>query len=296
MNGVIRRFYTCLALCLACLSNAWASADVCQDPVMHSRLSVGFNIQDDSVIDQRPGEIGLENRETDLRFKTASEKFLFGIGHRYSIFDIDAIPAATNGHLHTYYLPLHLLTGDERNGLRISIAPAWSLSSNVGDSFGDYKDDSFQLLAALIWGRSISDRTTLRFGLCGDHRFGEYQIYPSLSVQWQFHPDWDLQLGFPNSQLSYQVSAPVSSTLRIGPDGNEWFVLDKSLTISSQFVYEAWAIEWVLDWQFHDDFTITASIGRQFHNRFEMTLLDQSRVRLSGEPITRVGAALEWRF
>jgi len=27
-----------------------------------------------------------------------------------------------------------------------------------------------------------------------------------------------------------------------------------------------------------------------------MTLLDQSRVRLSGEPVTRVGVALEWRF
>ena len=115
-------------------------------------------------------------------------------------------------------------------------------------------------------------------------------------MQWQFHPDWNLQLGFPNSKLSYQISAPLSSTLRIGPDGNEWFVLDKSLTISSQFVYEAYTLEWAFDWQLHDDFTITASIGRQFHNRFEMTLLDQSRVRLSGDPVTRVGAALEWRF
>jgi hypothetical protein len=278
------------------MSSAWASADVCQEPVMQSRLSFGFDTQDDAPIDQGPGEIGLENRETDLRFKTASNRALFGIRHRYSIFDIESLQAATNGHLHTYILPLHVLSGDERKGFRFSIAPAWSLSSNVGDRFDEYKDDSFQLLAALIWGRQLSERTGLHFGVCGDHRFGDYQVYPSLSVHLQFHPDWNLQLGFPNSRLSYQVSAPLSSTLRVGPDGNEWFVLDKTLAINSQFVYEAFSLEWIFDWQFHESLTFSASVGRQIHNRYEMTLVDQRRVRLSGDPVTRVGAALQWRF
>jgi hypothetical protein len=250
----------------------------------------------DSAIDQPTATIGLENRNVDLQFKTSGDKLLFGIGHRYSIFDIEPLQPATNGHLHTYFLPLHILSGNDDRGFRISIAPAWSLSSNVGDEFNDYKDDAFQLLAALIWGRRISDRTSLRFGLCGDHRFGGYQIYPAVAMEWQFHPDWNLQLGFPNSELSYQLSAPWSSKLRVGPDGNEWFVLDRSLTIQSQFVYEAWAIEWLFDWQFHDDFTVSASIGRQIRNEFEMTLLDQSRVRFSGDSVTRIGAALEWRF
>ena len=64
----------------------------------------------------------------------------------------------------------------------------------------------------------------------------------------------------------------------------------------SRFVYEAYPFEWVFNWQAHKDLMITASVGRQFHNRFEMTLLDKSRVRISSQPVTRVGAALEWRF
>ena len=61
---------------------------------------------------------------------------------------------------------------------------------------------------------------------------------------------------------------------------------------NSQFIYQAYAFDWAL----YESFAIAGSIGRQFHNRFEMTSLDQSRVRLSGDPVTRVGAALEWRF
>jgi hypothetical protein len=250
----------------------------------------------DSAIDQPTATIGLENRNVDLQFKTSGDKLLFGIGHRYSIFDVEPLQPATNGHLHTYFLPLHILSGNDDRGFRISIAPAWSLSSNVGDEFNDYKDDAFQLLAAVVWGKRLSDRVSLRYGICGDHRFGDYQVYPLFSVQWQFHPDWNAQIGFPTSKLSYQVTPKLSSTLRIAPDGNEWFVLDRMLTIKSQFVYEAYALEWTFDWALNESFVISASVGRQFHNRFEMTLLDQSRVRLSGDPVTRIGAALEWRF
>ncbi len=291
-----RAHVACLCLSLAFLSDVRASADVCEDPDRYSLLSFGLNNHSDSKIDQRAASVGLQNRNIDLQFKTSGDKLLFGIGHRYSIFDVDPLQPATNGHLHTYFLPLHKLTGTDDRSFRISIAPALSLSSNVGDRLNEYKDDAFQLLAALIWGKRLSDRVSLRYGICGDHRFGDYQVYPLLSVQWQFHPDWNAQLGFPTSQLSYQVSSKLSSIIRIAPDGNEWFVLDRNLENHSQFVYEAYALEWIFEWALNESFAITASVGRQIDNRFEMTLLDRSRVRLSSDPATRVGAALEWRF
>ena len=291
-----RAHIACLCLCLNFPSDAWASADVCEDPVRYSHLSIGLNNHSDSSVDQGPASVGLQNRNTDLQFKTRGDSWLFGIGHRYSIFDVDPLQPATNGHLHTYFLPLHKLTGHDDHGFRVSVAPAFSLSSNVGDRLNEYKDDAFQLLAALIWARRLSDRVSLRYGICGDHRFGDYQVYPSLGVHWQFHPEWNLQLGFPTSELSYRVSQNLTSMMRIAPDGNEWSVLDKSLTNNSQFVYEAYALEWTFDWALNESFVFSASFGRQFRNRFEMTLQDQSRVRLSGDPVTRVGAALEWRF
>ena len=187
----IFRVHVCFCLCLFCHSDARASADVCEDPVGYSHLSLELNNQSDSAIDQGPAFVGLQNRNVDLQFRTKGDSLLFGIGHRYSIFDVEPLQPATNGHLHTYFLPLHKLTGNDDRSFRISIAPALSLSSNVGDELNEYKDDAFQILAALIWGRRLSDRVSLRYGICGDHRFGEFQIYPALSVQWQFHPDWN---------------------------------------------------------------------------------------------------------
>jgi hypothetical protein len=286
----------CLCIYFICLSSALASVDVCQDPTAYSHLSIALDRHSDSTIDQVPGAIGQENRNFDLIFSTAEDDLLFGAGHRYTIFDIDPLQPGTNGHLHTFYLPLHKLTGDDRQSFRASFAPALSASSNVFDNRSKFSNDAVQFLAALVWSSRFSDRTSLRYGICGDHRFGDYQVYPVLSVQWQAHPDWAMQLGFPTSWLSYQISKRSSSMLRIMPDGNEWYVLDRSLSNPSRFVYESYALEWDFNWELRESFTITASVGRQFDNRFEMTLVDQSRVRLSSDTVTRVGVALEWNF
>ena len=121
-------------------------------------------------------------------------------------------------------------------------------------------------------------------------------MYPLLGVSWEPNPDWNVQLGFPNSHVSYQLSDRLSTQLRFAPDGNEWQVFDRSLAIRSQFVYEAYALEWAIDWDLLENFTLSASVGRQFDNQYEMTVLDQSRVHLTADDVTRIGAALEWRF
>ena len=64
----------------------------------------------------------------------------------------------------------------------------------------------------------------------------------------------------------------------------------------SQLVYEALLLEWAFNWQAYEHFTITASIGRQFHNRYDLTLLDDSQTRLSSDSVTRIGAGLSWHF
>lgn len=275
---------------------AWASVDICSDPQMQSRLSLEFTNFDEFSIDQGVGTIDQQYNNYDLLFSAAQGKYLFGVGHRYDIFDVNPTQTETNGHQHTFFLPFHMLSEGDRDSFRFSAAAGLSASSNLFNHSGVMTNDAVQLLAALVWGKDISTSVSLRYGVCGDHRFGEYRAYPAASVVWQPHPDWRIQLGFPDSRLSYRISDSFSSDVSISPDGNEWQVADKSLTNHSQFIYEAYAIEWSLDWVVRDRFTITASVGEQFHNRYELTLIDQSRVRLSGDTITRMGAALEWRF
>lgn len=285
-----------ICLILAFSSNARSGVDVCREPDMQSRLSVEIVNFDDGTFDQNPSSIERKNTNVDLLFATGNDKYLFGAGHRYDIFSIDPLPVATNGHLHTFFLPFHLLTGDEHRSLRVAVAAALSASSNGFDHSGELGSDAFQVLAAVTWGRRSSEQFGWRYGLCADHRFGDYRVYPTASMLWQLNADWEVELGFPDSAVRYRLNDVVSSELRLMPDGNEWFVLDRTLTTGSEFVYESYRVELGFDWRFYNGFVLNASVGRQFDNHYEMMLLDLSRISLSSDPVTRIGAAVEWRF
>ena len=295
MPPMVRHCLAGLCLSLACVSISLASVDICQQPSAYSQLSMAYYDHEKSSFETNVGETNQENTNFDLLFKL-NDNWAFGAGHHYTALNVDPLELQTNGYLHTFFLPLHRQSQSNRKSFRFSIAPALSASSNVIKSPGEYEADAVQLLAALVWSRQLSDRVDLRYGLCGDHRFGSYEIYPLVSVDWKPHADWTIELGFPTSQVTYQVSGSLTSSLRIAPDGNEWFIKDKSLAKQSQVVYEARLLEWTFNWQAHKRFTVTASVGRQFHNRYEMTLLDDSRVRLRSDSVTRIGAALAWRF
>ena len=292
---LVRNCLTGMCLSLFCFSNSLAGVDICRQPTVYSQLSIAYYKHEKSSFESGIGETKQENVNFDLLFKL-NDNWAFGAGHRYTILNVEPLELQTNGHLHTFFLLLHRQSQSDRKSFRFSIAPALSASSNVMRNPGEYQVDALQLLAALVWSRQLSDRMSLRYGVCGDHRFGRYEIYPLISVAWQPHADWTVELGFPASQLTYRVSASLTSSLRIAPDGNEWYVRDKSLQKRSRLVYEARMLEWAFNWQAHEHIVMTASVGRQFHNRYEMTLLDDSRVRLSSDAVTRIGAALAWRF
>lgn len=219
-----------------------------------------------------------------------------GAKHRYAILDIEPVEPQTNGHLHTLFLPLHRQSKSDAGGFRFSIAPALSASSNVMKDPGEYGADTVQLLAALVWSRKLSDSAELRYGLCGDHSFGKYAVYPSITLDWRPGPDLSIQLGVPVSRLGYQASRAVELSLGIFPDGNEWHVKSKDLEMQSTLVFRAWLIEFALRWQASEHLGVTVGVARAFENRYDITLLDGRRLTLSHDAATRLGAALDWRF
>lgn len=287
----------CIGVCilLSCPSMSLASADVCQQPNDYSHLSVKYYNHDESALSESIGRVNQENHDFDLQYKR-NETWLLGVGHRYVILDFDSIELQTNGHLHTLFFPLHRQSGSDSKNFRFSIAPALSASSNVIKDPGEYSADAYQLLAALEWSRKLSERTTLRYGVCGDNRFGGYKIYPSISVDWQPHAELMIELGFPTTRLTYQPLPNFNTSVRIAPSGNEWLVKSKDMERQSKLLFEATLLEWAVNWQAHTRFTISASVGRLIHSQFDVTLVDDSRARLSSDSVTRIGAALEWRF
>lgn len=289
---------SCLrGLCLLpfCVSSSMAGVDVCRQPAPYSHLSIAFSRQEASAIEPDVGEVDQENSRFDLQLQLRND-WTFGAGHRYTILDVDPLQPQTNGHLHTYFVALHKKRRLANSSVRFSIAPALSASSNIAKKPAEYKTDALQVLAALIWSRQLSDRSRLWYGACGDHRFGGYQIYPSVGIELRAADNWTIELGFPASHLTHRLSRNLRSSLGIGPDGNEWYVEDEGLEKQSRVVFEAWSLEWDVEWQLNEHFLITAGVGRQFRNRFELTLLDDSRVRFHSDPATRLSAAVAWRF
>lgn len=285
----------CVTFCVAWLSNSSASVDICQEPIADSHLAIRYHNSQASAFDGSPGETNLENYSTELLYKMNND-WILGFGHRSTVLNVDRLELQTNGYLHTFFFPVHRSIQSDKRHFRFSIAPALSASSNVSSDPDEYRSDALQLLAALIWDRQLSDRVSLHYGICADHRFGDYQAYPAAGINWQPGPKWTIEFGFPTSQISHELGKNLTTVLRIAPNGNEWYVKDKSLERRSQLVYEAYLIELALDWRAHKHIGFSASVGRDFHNRFKMTLLDGTRVRLSSDPATRAGVAFAWFF
>lgn len=285
---------TCIALGIAANASAHASATVCEEPSPESFAAVTFIDHEQAELAGQSGSTNQENQNFDVLVASPSTGFAWGFAHRYVIFDFTDIDPQTNAHLHTTFAPLHWTFPGRR--LRASVAPALSASSNVMGHPAEWEGETPQLLAALIATSQLFDEVGLRYGLCGDHRFGEYRLYPVAVVAWRFRTDWRMELGFPTSSLRYEPVDAVSTTLAISPDGNEWHVKNRDFTSGSRFVYEAVVLEWTTDWRVRPRLTLSLRLGRQLDNRYEMTLAGGERVTVSGEPANRVGFGIRWRF
>lgn len=274
---------------------AQASASVCGSPAESSEVSAGFVSQEEATLEPPPGTTREEHRIFDVLLKPASGRWSFGFGHRYATLNFDDLTPQTNAHLHTAYFPVHRIHEGNHTSFRASVAPALSASSNIMGHPQEYRSDTFQFLFALAWQRQFAG-WTLRYGICGDHRFGEYLVYPSIGAVWQPHPDWTLDVGFPDTRLTYRVNRRLSSGIGVAPEGNDWHVADRSMTEESRLVYEGYVIDWQLQWDAMPELSISAGLGATMDSRYELTLMDGDRIRVGADPVLRVSAGLRWKF
>lgn len=292
---VLRYCPVLIGLLMHGVSSGATSVDVCREPPDRSQVAIAYYTQEAASFEGSSGETDLNNLNFDFQF-WPNKHWSVGAGHRYTILNVERLELQTNGHLHTFFFPLHKQSGPGKKGFRFSIAPAFSASSNVASDLDEYTVDAFQLLASAVWKRQLSDKLEAHYGFCGDHRFGKYQIYPVFEFSWQPGASWTIDIGFPASQISHRLSETLGSSLRIAPNGNEWYVKDESLQNNSDFVYEAYLLELGFSWQKHEHFSLTAIVGREFHGRYEMSLLNEDRVRLSSDSANRVGVEIAWTF
>ncbi|MBC7365984.1 MAG: hypothetical protein H7343_04085 [Undibacterium sp.] len=101
-------------------------------------------------------------------------------------------------------------------GLRGFINREWAYLAALRPGFyGDFKKvgDGFNAPLLLAAFYSPSPELTWTFGVAAN-AFNDHPILPVVGVRWKFAPDWELDLGFPRTGVSYRMNSRLS--LRTG--------------------------------------------------------------------------------
>jgi hypothetical protein len=289
------RRWLCAATLLYMLFPVSGRTSVCEEAGTRSFLAAAIVDHEESVLDPGPGSTAQQNQSLQVLVR-GSESISFGFDHRYTKFNFAGIEPQTNAHLHSAAFPFHWKRGGERRSLRVAVAPTLSTSSNVLGHPQRYSADILQVAFALLWTRPLSATSGFKYGLCGDDRFGRYRILPAAVLEWRPHPDWELDLGFPVSSVTFSISDLLSTAIVAMPDGSEWHVMNREFDAESRFVHEAYVVEWMVALDAGEHLSIAAGFGRQMGNRFEMTLETGARVAVEGEDVNRARVELRWRF
>jgi hypothetical protein len=295
MSSLLAHANSVVPIVLCTLFCGTSRASVCQEPGTLSYVSAGVVDHDISVLEHGQGTTEQKNQELEI-FARGPANLSFGFSHRYSKFDFAGIEPQTNAHLHRSTFALQWRRGDSHDNVRAAVAPTLATSSNVLGHPQKYRSDTLQLSLALVRQQRLSASVVVRYGLCRDDRFGRYRFYPTATLEWRPHPHWEIDLGFPASGVTYRFSESLSSGLRAAPDGSEWHVMNRNFDAESQFVYEAYAVEWLFEFEAGEHLSLVAGVGRQLRNNFEMTLQSGERLSVESSPVDRVRAEIRWRF
>lgn len=288
----------CLALMVSMLCpHAQAALGPCHVPPANSQLKFSFESGQSRSFDTAPNaDVALERYHFSITPRSGNRKITVGYGHQYSIVDIDNLftpetrPVA-NGHLHTLYVPIDL-AGE---AWQLRLQPTLSVSSNLLKKPGDIGADAWQPNLALLRQFGDSSESHWVAGICGDYRFGDYRVYPTVSWNRQ-HGRWSLHIGWPDTAIRASIiHESLSTGLRVGPAGNRWFVHDNDAG-DSLFIHEAWRAEWYLDWRFARSWRVNVNLGKLFENRYEFELENGERFQDDTDSPLQARIGIIWQF
>lgn len=101
-------------------------------------------------------------------------------------------------------------------GLRGVINREWAYLAAIRPGFyGDFKkvSDSFNAPLFLAAFYTPSPELTWTFGVTAN-AYNDHPVLPVVGVRWKFAPDWQLDVGFPRTAVTYRVNSQLS--LRTG--------------------------------------------------------------------------------
>lgn len=162
-----------------------------------------------------------------------------GLNTLYTIINFDRINPMTNGHLHTWGLPIAGSYTTNETEVFYDVTPGISVSSNALKNPELINSESLQLTTSLIVQKKHNENLTWIYGFMSDYRFGDYQLYPLAGVCLEPAQGWLLQLAVPDFSIQKKFSSLFNLTFYISPEGNKWHVFSKDLQSNSELTYNS---------------------------------------------------------
>ena len=152
------------------------------------------------------GDVSLRRFEFSVSGRQPlNAKTIFIPGLAYAHTTIDASPGVP--------LPSSVQELSVSLGLRGALNEKWAYGTFLRPGFyGDFKNlgsDSFNAPLFLAAFYSASPTLTWTFG-AGINAFNDNVVLPAVGVNWKFAPDWQLDVGFPRTAITYTATSHLS--------------------------------------------------------------------------------------
>jgi hypothetical protein len=168
-----------------------------------------------------------------------------GLDYQYTRYEYEGLDERNND-LHRLQLPVRMGYTAGPWQLAAVLAPGVSTSSNImKDLLQEATGDDLLITARFEAGHMAADRVGWLAGLAWDRAFGEARLSPVIGVLWAPDENVHVRLGFPESEIRWQVSGRWQGFLQLAPAGHEWHVVSDDLQTDFDYTVEAWRAELV---------------------------------------------------
>lgn len=218
--------------------------------------------------------------------------------HRYRAITFNALTprADFNGDVHVVGLGLH--AGREAAGYRraLTLRPVIAVSSNALKNPDALTSKALAMQFA--WTEYRTQTTTINwlFGIGSDDRLGKYAAYPIAGVTWAPDSSTRLELAYPHTRFIQQVTAQITLSVSLSPDGGEWHVYNKSMENQSDFQWENWRTALTLSWSHPSGGVIELEGGWLFQQHMRIPLENAAVLATDVEDSAFASVAAGWHW
>ncbi|MFT3829871.1 MAG: DUF6268 family outer membrane beta-barrel protein [Opitutaceae bacterium] len=182
--------------------------------------------------------------------------------------------------------------------LSTEIGPGWSAMLMLSPSFAadstKLSGDSFSLMGIASIGKEVSPTFSWSVGVVGMTR-GDMPVLPMLGLRWAFAPDWNLEVGFPRTGVSYKVNDAL--TLNAGARflGGTYYVSDAPAAGLGKTYLDYQEIRLGLGAEYRIGKNLTLAVDGGFTASRSFDYYDRD-VKLDGDSAAFGSLSLRYRF